>query len=125
MAEVILSPEARLDLSEAWDYIAQRNPDAADRLLDDFRASAERHTQFPRTGRPRDDLRGGLRSFVVGRYVAFFEADANGIRIIRVLHGSRNVEGILRDGDDGRSASPAQLVQHVLRHPRDGRVPAA
>lgn len=69
MADPILSPQARTDLDEAWDYLAERNPDAADRFVEEFWASATRHAQFPLTGRPRDDLRFGLRSFVVGRYV--------------------------------------------------------
>ena len=97
MAEALLSPEARTDLEAAWDYLSDRSLDAADRLYEDFWTSATRHAQFPLTGRPRDDLRPGLRSFVVGKYVAFFEPTENGIRIVRVLHGSRDIDQILRN----------------------------
>ena len=100
MADPVLSPQARIDLDEAWDYLAERNPDAADRLIEEFWASAVRHAQFPRTGRARDDLRPGMRSFVVGRYVVFFVPVADTIRIARVLHGSRNIDRIIRDEDD-------------------------
>jgi len=72
MPDPIISQEARADLSAAWDFLADRNQDAADQFLDDFWVVASRHPSFPRTGRPRDDLRPGLRSFAVGRYVAFF-----------------------------------------------------
>jgi toxin ParE1/3/4 len=97
MADPIISPEARADLSAAWDYLAERNAVAADQFLDDFWVAASRHAAFPRTGRPRDDLRPGLRSFVVGRHVAFFTPDGDTIRIIRVLHGSRDVDRILSE----------------------------
>lgn len=91
MADPILSPEARADLNAAWDYLAERNLDAADRFLDEFWEAASSHAAFPRTGRPRDDLRPGLRSFVVGRHVAFFIPDVETVRIVRVLHSSRDI----------------------------------
>lgn len=100
MAETLLSPEARADLEAAWDYLSDRSLDAADRLYEEFWTAANLHAQFPRTGRPRDDLRPGLRSFVVGKYVAFFEPTENGIRIVRVLHGSRNIGQILRADEE-------------------------
>jgi toxin ParE1/3/4 len=99
VADATLSREARTDLDAAWDYLATYSPDAADRFLDEFWTSAELHARFPRTGRARDDLHAGMRSFVVGRYVAFFLPDPAGIRIVRVLHGSRNIDHILR-GDE-------------------------
>ncbi len=100
MAEATISPEARADLEEAWAYLAAHSLDAADRFLDGFWTGAESHAKFPRTGRPRDDLRPDLRSFVVGRHVAFFQPDASGVRIVRVLHGSRDLERILREEDE-------------------------
>lgn len=99
MADPILSPEARGDLSEAWDAIAAYSVDAADRFLDAFWALASRHASFPRTGRDRSNLRPGLRSFVVGKHVVFFTADADTIRIVRVLFGSRDVDRILTESD--------------------------
>jgi toxin ParE1/3/4 len=90
MADPIISPEARADLDDTWAYLAQHSLDAADRFLDEFWDAAQRHARFPRTGRPRNDLRSGLRSFVVGRHVAFFTPEGDSIRIVRVLHGSQS-----------------------------------
>lgn len=36
MTSYLVSPSARADLDEIWDYIAQHNPSAADRLLTTF-----------------------------------------------------------------------------------------
>jgi len=96
MADPIISPEALADLNAAWDYLAERNRSAADQFLDDFYTAATRHAAFPLSGRSRDDLRPGLRSFVVGRrHVAFFLPDGDTIRVVRVLHGSRDVDQIM------------------------------
>lgn len=42
-------------------------------------------------GRLRGELATGLRSFPVGRYVIFYRALSNGIEIVRVLHGARDL----------------------------------
>jgi plasmid stabilization system protein ParE len=45
---------------------------------------------FPFAGRERDEIRDGLRSYVVHPYVAFYTVDdANrALTIVRVIHGS-------------------------------------
>jgi toxin ParE1/3/4 len=53
-------------------------------------------------GRPRDDLRQGLRSFVTGRYVVFYRISPDGIEILRALHGSRDAGAELA-GDEPAS----------------------
>ncbi len=45
----------------------------------------------PQMGRSRPELMPGLRSFPVGRYVAFYLAMADGIDLLRVLHGARDI----------------------------------
>ena len=39
-------PEARADLNEIWAYIAQDNPDAADRVIDNIEAALEALSPF-------------------------------------------------------------------------------
>ena len=48
----------------------------------------------PNLGRSRDELAEGLRSFPVGRYVIFYRAIPEGVEIVRVLHGSRDLNAI-------------------------------
>src|SRR5439155_23984854 len=69
MSEPRISEQADSDLEEAWDYLAQTNEPAADRLLDGILKAARLHAQFPLMGRPRDDLAANLLSFVVLPYV--------------------------------------------------------
>jgi toxin ParE1/3/4 len=45
---------------------------------------------------PANDLSPDLRSFVVGRYLIFDRPLSDGIEVVRVLHGARDVEAVLR-----------------------------
>jgi toxin ParE1/3/4 len=67
-----ITKQAESDLEEAWDYVAERNLRAADRLLDRILERARLHARFPLMGRPRDDLLPGLRSFSVSSNVIFY-----------------------------------------------------
>jgi toxin ParE1/3/4 len=40
-----------------------------------------------------------LRSFPVGNYVIFYREVSEGIEIIRVLHGARDIEGIISSSE--------------------------
>jgi toxin ParE1/3/4 len=53
----------------------------------------------PNPGRSRDELEEGLRSFPVGKYVIFYRAIPEGVEIVRVLHGSRDLTAILNADD--------------------------
>lgn len=50
-------------------------------------------------GRLRDELTEGLRSFPVGRYVIFYRIVQDGVEIVRVLHGARDLDSIFRPGE--------------------------
>ena len=94
MARVLQRPQAEADLDDLWEHIAEANPDAADKVLD---AIAERCTllaQFPMLGTSRDELFPALRSLAVGSYVIFYLPLDDGIDVIRVLHGRRDIESL-------------------------------
>jgi toxin ParE1/3/4 len=95
-----ISEQAESDLDDAWDYLAQRSEAAADRLLDSILQRSRLHAQFPLMGRPREDLAPGLRSFVVAPYVVFYRPFADTIEVVRVLHGARDVDSIMKEDAD-------------------------
>lgn len=49
---------------------------------------------MPQTGRRRDEIEPDLRSFPEGSYVVFYREIGQGIEIIPVLHGSRDIDRI-------------------------------
>jgi toxin ParE1/3/4 len=50
-------------------------------------------------GRPRDDLAPGLRSFVVSPYVIYFRPAGDTIEVLRVLHGRRDIDTIMKSDE--------------------------
>jgi toxin ParE1/3/4 len=82
------------DLTEAYAYLAERSPSAADRLLDDVEAVADLLAAFPRFGRPRDELRPGVRSYRLPRfqYIVIYRNEDDTIMFLRLLPGARDIE---------------------------------
>jgi toxin ParE1/3/4 len=91
MKRFTYTPRADADLDAITDYFAEHNPDAGIRLLDAITARCRVDAHNPRSGLDRSDLAPGVRTAVVDRYVIFFRALANGIDVLRVLHGSRDI----------------------------------
>jgi len=56
MPRLLKRPEAESDLDEIWWYIAQDNPDKADRFLDRLQERCWALADFPQMGTSRDDL---------------------------------------------------------------------
>lgn len=92
MARITRSKLARADLRDIWLYIAQQNVDAADRFLDRRDQTIRLIAESPAIGEPQDQIKQGLRRFVVAQYLIFYETTADGIRVVRVLHGARRWE---------------------------------
>jgi toxin ParE1/3/4 len=93
MSAVRLTQSARTDLLEAWSYIAEHNLDAADGVLDTIEREALLLATQPFMGRARTELGTGLRSWPTETpYILFYETDADGITIIRVLHHARDIQ---------------------------------
>jgi toxin ParE1/3/4 len=97
VVRIVKRPRALIDLAEIWAYVANDSAVAADvfaaRIDDVLRTLARQ----PRMGRIRPELGKDFRSFVVARYVIFYLPRANGIEIVRVLHGSRDIHAIFDD----------------------------
>src|SRR5438132_14435467 len=72
--------------------------EVADRVIDSITARFALLARQPYIGRRRDeDLRPGVRSFVVGDYVIAYRVDGDNVLILRVLRGSRDLEALFRD----------------------------
>jgi toxin ParE1/3/4 len=72
------------------------NVKIANRLIDSITDRFFLLTSFPHLGRARDDFGLGCRSYVVGEYVIVYQAIGDDVLILRVVHGSRDVEALFR-----------------------------
>jgi len=82
--EILRRPQARLDLIEIWNFIADDNERAADRMLDRIDKTLNMLRDRPQVGRQRPELASELRSFPIGNYVLFYLPLPNGIDLLRV-----------------------------------------
>ncbi len=78
-------------------YIARSDPDAADRLIDRIEEICEGLAAFPYLGRARSDLAANLRSFIHRSYVIFYRPLPDGIELVRVLHGARDLAALFAE----------------------------
>ena len=90
MIQYRVSDAARIDLEEIWLFIAQDNPDAADRFIQIIVSRFASLASMPYVGRQRKDLGAQLRSLPVKSYVVFYRLKEDGVEIVRVLHGARD-----------------------------------
>jgi toxin ParE1/3/4 len=67
------TPAAEQDLLAVWEYIANDNPAAADRLWQRLADRFDDLTKNPFIGETQERFRPGLRSVVEGNYVVFYE----------------------------------------------------
>ena len=94
MSRYRLSEQSRSDLDDIWLYIASDNLTAADRFIDELVGKFQTLATQPGIGRTRDELGESLRSFPVGNYVIFYRAMQDGIEIVRVLSGFRDIPNV-------------------------------
>lgn len=94
MALYVISYPAEIDLNEIYDYVALDDAEAALRLIIRLQAQFEKLAERPYSGRRRDELAAGLRSFPESRYVIFYRIYQDSLEIVRVLHGSRDLASI-------------------------------
>lgn len=91
MAQVFRTSQAHLDVTEIAFRIAKENPTASDDWLGLIDEKCQILARMPEMGRKRFNLAPGLRSFAVGNYVIFYRPVSDGIQVIRVLHGARDI----------------------------------
>lgn len=91
MNQYRVSDAASADLEEIWLYIAQDDPDAADRFIRTIVSRFPTLASMPRMGRHREELAAELRSFPVDNFVIFYRPMDGGIEVVRVLHGARDL----------------------------------
>ncbi len=92
-----LSGQAEADLDDIWLYVAQDSIRYADRLIAEIHDKCELLASSPDLGRRRDELRPSIRSFPYGDYVIFYRHSSDGIDVVRVLSGHRDIATIFRE----------------------------
>ena len=100
MSRFVLTPAAREDLVEIFEYISKDSPDAARRVRKEFRSAMQKLARMPDMGHVRRDLTSeSFRFWSVYSYLVIYRAEARPIQILRVIHGARDVRSILEEAN--------------------------
>ena len=96
MKRFILTPRARQDLNDIWDYIANDNIEAANRVLDALDNAMIKLAKNPGIGHRRDELTDKRHRFLlVYSYLIVYRHETKPLQILRILHAARDVQSIL------------------------------
>jgi toxin ParE1/3/4 len=94
MPTVKIAAAAEEDLRKIWGYVAEHNPEAASKVVKEIIGKFAFLRDYPHMGREQSRLLVNLRSFVVKDYFIFYQPFDDGVEILRVLHGSQDIESI-------------------------------
>ena len=93
-----LTQPAMQDLKEISEYLAQNfGFSQAEKFVQKLNIQFLRIVQFPRMGKPRNDLLAGSRTLLVDRHLIFYIAIGADIEILRVISGYRDLSTLFTD----------------------------
>ena len=93
-----LSDIAEQDISEIYDYTRTHHGyEQAVHYLTGLDPCFNSLIERPEIGRERPEIRDSLRSIIYKHHVVFYRLHADYIRIVRVLHESRDMPRFLQD----------------------------
>jgi toxin ParE1/3/4 len=91
---VQFSAQADCDVDGIADFISRDKPRAAARFVAEIERKCRLLARFPEQGQRCDDLLPGLRFITVGSYVIYYMQVEDGIAIVRVVSGFRDLESL-------------------------------
>ena len=88
MSRYVLSPAARDDLEQIWDYSSERSDyHQAEACLREVQHAIERVGSNPTIGRACNYVRSGYRKHAVGSHTLYYRVGSDDvIDVVRVLH---------------------------------------
>lgn len=94
MKRLVITIDASRDLSEISDYFLEQSIEAGDRFVEGFGKKCQHLAEFPYLGRSYAQLVPGLRGIPLMDYIIFYEIVGEGIEILRVISGYRNLQTV-------------------------------
>lgn len=91
MATASFTPTANEDALTIWLYIAQHSEERANNFFDKLNETSQLLADNPAMGRARPELRDDVRSFPLSGYAIYYRPISDGVEVVRLLHGSRDI----------------------------------
>lgn len=100
MSSYSFTPEAVNDLGGIYSYVAHEDMVAARQLLDRITELFRKLSTMLGLGRKRPELGQDIRSFPTGKYVIYYRVVEEGVQLMRIMHGARDVEKMFKQNSD-------------------------
>lgn len=90
----VLSPAARADLEQIWDYSGDRWGDGqAEKYVYEIQRAIERVVDNPEIGRACDEVRPDYRKHAVGSHTLYYRiVSVDMIDVVRILHQRMDID---------------------------------
>jgi toxin ParE1/3/4 len=119
--KLVFTDEAKFDLDDIGDRIADHNPVRAVAFVDELVARCAKLTgapyAYPLVPRHGNSEISGIRRVVYGHYLIFYRITTDAVEIVRVLHGARDFESILPRNEKDEVSARLKVTR---REPKNG-----
>lgn len=98
----VFSPEAEQDIDDIKDYVTKEaGARIARQVLKQIKDAVTFLSRTPGAGHSREDLTGSaVRFWTVYSYLIIYRATSRPIEIVRIIHGGRDLNGLLSQDED-------------------------
>ena len=94
MSRYLINILASRDLTEIADYFTTTNLEAGERFFREFNHKCQQLVAFPNSGKSYAQIRADLRGLSLENYIIFYRILDDGIEILRVVSGRRNLPSL-------------------------------
>ncbi|MEA5619065.1 type II toxin-antitoxin system RelE/ParE family toxin [Cronbergia sp. UHCC 0137] len=97
MNRYVINILASRDLNEIAEYFSQNNLEAGEKFFQEFNRKCQQLVFFPNSGKSYLEIRDDLRGLPLEGYIVFYRVLNDGIEILRVVSGRRNLNSVFDD----------------------------
>jgi toxin ParE1/3/4 len=91
MSRYVINILASRDLTAIADYFAETNMEVGEQFFREFNSKCQQLISFPSSGKSYAAIRADLRGLSIEGYIIFYRILDDGIEILRVVSGRRNL----------------------------------
>jgi toxin ParE1/3/4 len=101
MGRIVRTDQATSDPLDIWIHVKTiQSETKATALIRTIERKLRLLAGQPQMGRAREELRAGLHSFPVKPYVIFYQPLPDGILVVRVVHGRRDLDALFSEDSE-------------------------
>ena len=83
--------EADEDLFQIHEWLERISEQVAKRTILQIDSECRKIAEMPGIGTRCDHIRAGMRKWIFRKYLIFYEVKAEGVLVVRILHGRRDL----------------------------------